>query len=286
MSEASPLSLSSREAVLAFVDATAESFSGARAEAVWRASLARAERGPRLRKQLFAFAVACAVGIIATLSLLSPAARLRREGVQKTDAQAQVHFSGASLVIDRGPVRVKRSGEALTVATAHLSVQLVHATVLFDVTASSTRARVIEGEVMWRDRAFIAGTVLEAPPRKAPAFALPVHRAALEGCSGSQHTCLEQLAPGKGLQAQLALYQLGAEAHAAGDEATAARHFTSYLQRFANGVLAPEASIGLMLSLDGAGDVDGAAREADRFLERFASDAQAPAVREWRKSLP
>lgn len=295
MSEPSPLSDPGREAVLAFVDATREPFGAARAEAVWRASLRRAERGARrgLGAQALAFAVACAVGAVVTasLTLLNPAARLRREGV-KADAQAELEWRGDGLAIDRGAVRVKRASEPLAIATPHVSVTLTRATALFDVTPSATRVRVIEGEVVWRtpagERVFPAGSTLEAP-RRTPAFALPLRGGEVEGCSGSggaQRACLERLAPGSGLQAQLALYQLGADAHAAGDEQTAARHFSSYLERFAAGALAPEASIGLMLSLDGAGDLGGAAREADRFLARFASDPQAAAVREWRKSLP
>lgn len=277
--------------MLDFVEATAEPFTGARFEAVWRASLQRAERGskPGFGAQLLAFAVACAVGAVATtsLSLLNPGARLRREGV-RADAQAELHLRGDDVVIDRGAVRVKRASEPLAIVTPHLTVTITRATALFDVSASATRVRVVEGEVVWRERTFPAGSTLEAP-RRTSALALPARAAEIEGCSGSggaQRACLERLAPGTGLQAQLALYRLGADAHAAGDDRAAARHFSSYLERFATGPFAPEASIGLMLSLDGAGDTTAAAREAELFLQRFAGDPQAAAVREWRKTLP
>ena len=113
----------------------------------------------------------------------------------------------------------------------------------------------------------------------------------IESCRGSvepaaYRKCLQAAAAGVGLAAEAALFELGMLAHDRGQIGEAVRLFQSYAERFPEGVLAPEASIALMVDLRHSGRLAEATAEAARFPLRFATEPRLDDVRRWASQIP
>jgi hypothetical protein len=106
---------------------------------------------------------------------------------------------------------------------------------------------------------------LNVPPAVAPA---------VEGCAGlgigDRASCYRHVADGTGLAAQNALYGLGllSRDHQHDGEASL-RYWRDYQRRFPQGVLAPEASLGILGELIAERRYPEAVDEADRYLKSF-----------------
>jgi ferric-dicitrate binding protein FerR (iron transport regulator) len=95
----------------------------------------------------------------------------------------------------------------------------------------------------------------------------------VEGCAGlggvDRASCFRHVADGKGLAAQNALYGLGLLARQQHDGPAALRYWHDYQKRFPHGVLAPEASLGILGELMAERSYSEAVDEADSYLKAF-----------------
>lgn len=265
----------------------------ARHQAIFEGALVRAGRqsAPRQRTVLV-FATACALGCLGVVGVhgyLRPS-QVSAAPELVAASGARYRLEGRLLDIESGSIRL-HPRRPLTVRAAGIEVVVHGAQVLVDVRANGAQVSVESGEAVVRYRGeerqlrsgeqFIQRAAVAAPPPEqaqvapltVPALSLPTPR-----CNGSSE-CLSAVAKGSTLEAQTALYELALNAHQRGELAQAAALFDEYSRRFPTGVLAPEASVGAMLSKETLGDRAGADREAELFLQRFSADVRAPSVK-------
>ena len=246
----------------------------ARHDALFRAAVDRVHGrrpAPRL-VQALAFATACLLGAVLTFGvferLMAPSLTAAPGAVYTLDGRTLTIVSGHVEVAARRPLTVRAGGYELFVQNARVA---------FDVTAQGAVVLVERGEVVQRDAD--GRRVLRAGDRLEPAAPLELPAAHSEACAPGADGCLTALAEGSGLEAETALYELGLSAHERGDAAAALARFTEHQRRFPDGVLAPEASIGVMLSHTALKNRAAAAVEARRFVERFPEDPRVARVR-------
>jgi hypothetical protein len=184
-----------------------------------------------------------------------------------------------------GSARVAAGTERRQVRTPHLTAVLQNARALLQVTSESTRLTVEEGEVIYRDRA--GDHCIRAPSTvmvtRAPASWDPAECEPRAPADLSE--CLALHCGSDGLCAQNALYELAMRAHDRGALELSAGRFAAYLERFPQGILAPEASMQRMIDLSAARQTQLAIAEAERFLKRFPADPKASQVRAFRARL-
>jgi hypothetical protein len=196
---------------------------------------------------------------------------------------ARVHVEGATASVELGQLRARAGAASRRVVTPQLSVVLINARVLVEVTAGRTTVFVEEGEVVYSNdtgtRRARAGQRIIVPE------GLPIAAALGSPCEGACQARIEEAARGNGLTAQTALYELGLRANEAGQLEAARAHFREYQRRFPDGVLAPETSIALMVAERSLGDISAARAEANAFLSRFTADPRAAQVEQWRQGL-
>ncbi len=253
----------------------------AKHEAVFRAAAAAAtgarRRTPRLVVGL-AFAAACLLGAVASVALFERATQ--PEVVASADAVYSLE--GRTLTVTAGHVEV-HARRSLTVRAGSYELVLRDARVAFDVTPQGAVVYVESGEVVQREGAtrhtLRPGQRLETAPPPEP-LALPeLTPAHSDTCAPGAEDCLGALAGGDGLEAETAVYELALIAYERGDAAAARDRFAEYQRRFPDGVLAPEASLGLMLAHTALRDRAAAAAEAKSFIAHFPSDPRLPQVR-------
>ncbi|MHB8417681.1 MAG: FecR domain-containing protein [Myxococcales bacterium] len=179
----------------------------------------------------------------------------------------------------------------LTVLTPKLRIVDVGTRFCVEVAAGRTAVDVSEGRVQvegagGRAVELAAGQRIASDDERfrppVPAVAPP---APLKGgCQAllaleAREACDAAASSGEGLAAQNALYDLALlardERH---DGATALALFQAYRQRFPQGPLAPEASLGILTELTAEGHYAEAASEAGRYLQAHPSDAKAAQV--------
>jgi len=194
----------------------------------------RARRNARAlpRYSLPAFAAAAALASV-LVAVLWPAAEpaLKREPGTQLAAR-----DGKPPLLTSGVVHGAPSRRLAKLATPHATVEWTDARFLLDVTGESSTLLVDEGEVVWRpegaaEQRVRAGQRARAPkpkPVELPAGFGEVTVAPSAQCAGDR-ACLESLARGSNLAAQNALFELG--------------RYSEYLERFPDGVLAPEAGL-------------------------------------------
>ncbi len=248
----------------------------ARRDALFRAAAERAHAPSRAPRLVLAFAAACLVGAVTTgalISTLRPPEYVAGPGAVAT-------LDGRTLTITSGHVDL-RPRRALRVRAGSVEVTLQRGQAAMDVSSDGISIRVEEGEAVVRDgdttqrlKANQGLTVVPPPPVQ-----LELSEARTESCAPGAADCLSTLAAGDGLEAETALYELALGAHERGDTAEAIARFAEHQRRFPDGVLAPEASIGLILGHLSARDRAAAEAEARRFIERFPSDPRVPRVR-------
>lgn len=242
---------------------------------------ARGRRTPRFITGL-AFATACLVGAVIVSSLIHtapvapPAAPVAEV---MASAGASYSLQGRTLSIQSGRMVLQPRGP-LTVRAGEIELALQGARVAVDVTDLGVVVRVESGEAIVNRNGVstrvAAGEKLEAMSE--PLALAPVVGHA-EGCGAGDEACLGERAAREGLEAETALYELGFLAFERGDARVAVERFREHQRRFPDGVLGPEASVGLMLGLSRLRDGEAASDEAKRFLERFPTDPRAPRIR-------
>ena len=150
--------------------------------------------------------------------------------------------SGQPSLLTAGAVRGAPSRTLARLATPHANIEWTQARFLLDVTGDGSVLLVEQGEVVWRPndgkaQRVTAGQRVRAPrpkPVELPRGFGEVTVAPSAQCAGDR-ACLEGLAQGENLAAQNALFELG--------------RYEEYLQRFPDGVLAPEAGLAQLSAL-------------------------------------
>lgn len=175
-----------------------------------------------------------------------------------------------------GPFLIVAPQVRVTVLGTHFCVETLAGRTMVSVTEGRVRvenaqgavALVGAGEAVQSDE---LSTELSAEPSTAAATA----RCPAQGPLQAREDCAAQLSAGSGLSAQNALFALALLARDEGhDGPAAASYFRSFLGRFPQAPLAPEASIGLLRELRAQSRDGEALGEADRYLARYASDGR------------
>jgi hypothetical protein len=158
-----------------------------------------------------------------------------------------------------GRVRGRPSAQLAQLSTPHASVAWLQARFLLDVDVRRSLLSVEEGEVMWRadgeQRTVRAGERAQAPaplvvPKAFESAAVAPSSACPASSLDERTECLERLARGDGLTAQNALFEwalVQRDGFHRPDKAV--EGWRTYLTRFPDGILAPEASLGLLADL-------------------------------------
>lgn len=96
--------------------------------------------------------------------------------------------------------------------------------------------------------------------------------------------CLAEVAAGSDLAAQNALFELALRSRGQSSDEAIAR-WREYLHRFPNGVLAPEAQVGIAVELTRSGRLSDALQETQRYLSKWGDEPSAREVVELRTRL-
>lgn len=207
------------------------------------------------------------------------------------DAVAGARWSSTSPdELTLGPGRftiARRSNRPLTVRTPQVSLELTNARFLAEVSENGATVVVEEGALVLRDgdseRRLEPGTTWRwAPTPEIPRALAPSAAGDRGPCHGqtaaATRTCLEQEAAGTSLAAEAASYELGMLALEHGDVPAALTAWRRSLERFPNGVLAPEVRLALFVELVKARRHTEARTVAKAFLAAFPDDPRTKDV--------
>jgi hypothetical protein len=258
----------------------AQPFPPAHQERVWRGLLDRVDREAVVtRRPWTAAAVALALGVAIFIGL-----RLDRE------ADTALHTSATTRVGWDTPTQLRLdAGELSGTATAELRIITPHVTVvvtpgsrfLAQVVSAQTIVSVHEGRARI-ERAGQPEQLVKAGGRVELGALFPLPRTAcLPAPTPSERlACLEKLSSGSGLAAQNALFSLAVLAKdERGDSAAAIAYWRTYQARFPDGVLAPEASFGIVSELFAARRCAEALEEARAYQRRFSNEPRQAEVK-------
>jgi len=264
----------------------------------WDAVMSRAVTArPSPLRLVPAFAGSLALGAVLVLALrpTPPPAPVHAELVATAGAEWK-QLAPDEVSLQAGRLAVARPGEGrLRVITPDAVLETNRSRFLAEVTSNGTTLVVEEGEVILRargiERVVRAGeSLVWPPPTVIPAPLLE----RTETTSGSHCatatgaalvTCLASEAAGDTLDAQAALYELGALHAREGRRAVALETWRASLARFPNGVLEPEVRLAVLVELVRARKTEEAVAEAKAFEAAFPTDARADDVRSLRRSL-
>lgn len=255
------------------------------AAAGWRAVLVASAKPHRDWRRVPAFLASVALGAALVL-LLRPAAANGPQIVAVDGARWELH--PGEVVLSSGKVTVASS--AVTLVTPHLRAQLFHGRVATDVTQQQTFLFVEEGEVVLRSGVRLAkGASFGWPPEPEISARLLAQAPAASVCESAGPSqlaaCLELESAGDGLQAQAALYELGAFRARSQLPALALEVWERSLERFPEGVLHPEVRLAIILELTRQHRFDEAERAAQQFERTCADDPRRADVAKLRASL-
>jgi hypothetical protein len=261
----------------------------------WDNIIDRAMRTPKGRP------VPLAAVAIAALLLVGGFQLVVRQGVVGNFAPRVVASQGAqwhregdgALILSLGRIEISRPHGQVVLHTPHVTVVAVNARFLADTTTSATRIEVYEGEVIVRHDD--SGVVVrpgesrlwpdapEVPTALQPPATPPETCTEQEG--PDRRTCLWQQVDRQGLVAQAALYELGLFELKEGDGRAAANAWKRSLDRFPEGVLAPEVRLSLLGELVREKRFSEAAAVARDFEKASADDPRAKDVAKFRAEL-
>lgn len=265
--------------------------------AQWDEVVALAAVRPRRDWRLVpAFAVSLALGL--GLVFLATPKREPLPAVQLVaSSDAKWTQQSASLVVlTRGRMRVNEPSPVLVrLETPHVTLEAQRSRFLAEVIASGTSLVVEEGEVILRagsvTRVVRAGESLVWPPAPTIPQALmenapaPAEARCANAGSG-RRDCLATEALGSSLEAQAALYELGALEASEGHVEAAISAWEQSLARFPDGVLHPEVRLKLLVELVRARRFSEAAKVADGFEQAASGDPRVEDVVSLRRRLP
>lgn len=251
----------------------------------WQGVLVATARPRRDWRLIPAFLASVALGA-ALMLLLRPQVPAGPQVLAATGAQWEMR--GAEVYVASGKVTV--SSRAQKIATPHLRVELLNGRVATEVSAHRTFLSVEEGEVVMRSGArLLSGATLSWPPEPeiSPRLLAQTTTAPICESAGADQLaqCLELESAGDGLQAQAALYELGAFHARNHQPARALEAWHSSLKRFPEGVLHPEVRLAMLLELTRQKRFVEAERAARMFEETCPDDPRRNDVARLRASL-
>ncbi len=240
-----------------------------------------------------AFALAAAVGAVLVLAWPTARAPLPVQLVASSDA-AWKQRDGV-VTLQTGRLSVARAGASVVrIETPHVSLEARNSRFLAEVIASGTSLIVEEGEVVLRagsmTRVVKAGESVVWPPTpEIPSALLETTAPAAEKCSdapaASHRDCLVGEAQGSSLDAQAALFELGALESREGRLARALDAWNTSLRRFPDGVLHPEVRLRRLVLLVQARRFSEAQLAAEEFERACPEDPRLADVRALRAAL-
>lgn len=241
----------------------------------------------------FALSLALGIAVVLVLRPTPPPPAPRPAELVATAGAKWTHVAPDEVSLQLGRLAVSKPGEApLRVQTPDAVLETVKSRFLAEVTANGTTVVVEEGEVVVRTRSerhvVRAGESFTWPPPPViPEQLLDAPAASESPCApGAEHlSCLSAEANGDGLDAQAALYELGALQLRGGDRSAALATWQRSLDRFPAGVLEPEVRIARLVELVRARKINDAIAEARAFETAFPDDARAGDVKRLRVSL-
>ena len=233
-----------------------------------------------------AFLASVALGAALVL-LLRPAA-ISAPHVLASDG-AHWQLQPGVVAVGAGKLTIS-STKPITIATPHLRIELLNGRVATEVTHERTFFTVEEGEAVTRSGARLTrGATLGWPPAPEISESLMAQAPTAPICENATPEklahCLELESEGAGLQAQAALYELGAFHARSHAPALALEAWRASLERFPEGVLHPEVRLALMLELTRQQRFVEAEAEAQRFERTCPEDPRRADVAKLRASL-
>lgn len=260
----------------------------------WDGVIERATKQPRGRP-------VSALAAVATLLLVVVAGELFvRRGVFGgapsfvAAAETRWHRDGdEGVVLESGRLEVSRPHGKVVLRTAHVTVVAVNARFLADTTRAATLVEVYEGEVVVRregaEVAMVAGERRTWPDELPVPAALVLPRTPPERCTDDlgpdRRACLWNQGEAPGLVAQAALFELGLFELGEGNNASAEAAWRRSLDRFPDGVLAPEVRLSLLGELTRARRFQEAVQIAKDFERLSAADPRLAEVKRFRAEL-
>lgn len=261
----------------------------------WEAVIERTMK--RSRSRTFPW-TATVLGMLLLVVAVQAAFKL---GLVETDAPrvqasagAQWHREGdGALILTLGKLEISRPRGQVVLHSPHVTVIAVNARFLADTTASATRVEVYEGEVIVKheDSGVVVrpGTHRTWPEGPAMPSALVLPPAAPERCADElgpeRRACLWNQAEQPGLIAQAALFELGLFELHEGNHAMAESAWRRSLDRFPDGVLAPEVRLSLLAELSRERRFAEAIELARDFEKLSKDDPRAAEVARFRAQL-
>lgn len=273
--------------------------------ASWDDVLARAAAPRRDWRLVPAFAVSVLAGallVVAGRAVMAPepaappAAMAHTSPVLTPSPGARFsHGPSERVVLTEGRLAIAALGPAAVhLETPQVQLEAHHARFLAEVIQGGTRVSVEEGEVVVRTPAgaqtLVAGESTVWPPAPEIPEALlaePVDAApsCAEATGAARLECLAVEGQRQGLEAQAALYELGALEARAGHPAQAEAAFRASLERFPEGVLHPEVRLALLVELIRGRRFADAVREAEDFERQCPGDPRVGDVAALRRAL-
>jgi hypothetical protein len=251
----------------------------------WQRVLVASGKPQRDWRLVPAFLASVALGAALVL-LLRPQAPAGPQVLAADGARWELR--SGEVVVASGRVTVSSTG--VKIATPHLRVELLNGRVATDVTEHRTFLSVEEGEVVMNSGArLMRGATFGWPPEPEisarllePAPTAPICETAAADQLGP---CLELESAGEGLQAQAALYELGAFRARSGQPALALEAWQRSLEKFPEGVLHPEVRLALLLELTRQHRFAEAEHAARQFEQTCPEDPRRSDVAKLRASL-
>jgi len=219
----------------------------------WDAVLERATK-PDRRPWVF---VALALGMALVVSVIAATRTPEPMVVAAPGAKWEQQADGG-VHLHEGRVQVERPLD-LALESSQVAVLTRSCRFAAEVIPEGTRVTVFEGQAVVRgangdERVLRAGESALWPstpsiPAGLEEGAAPPSRVCGEGEPAERLECLGRVSQGEGLEAQVALFELGRLRGRAGNAVGAASAWRASLQRFPEGVFAPEVQLALMVTL-------------------------------------
>jgi hypothetical protein len=232
---------------------------------------------------VLAGALSMLVGVWATGALLKTR---EPDVVAATGTQWERRTDGA-VQLQAGRLQTSRA-TTVRVESPQVTISALACRFAAEVISEGTRVTVYEGTAVVRSGDGVERTL--GPGESALWPAAPVISPALSVQSAPNVTCtdvacFERLARGDGLDAEVALFELGRQRAQAGDVARAVALWRESLTRFPGGVFDPEVRLSLLVTLTRQRQLGEALEAAREFEARQPDDPRLDDVRALRRQL-
>lgn len=252
----------------------------------WDAVLLRATSRRSSRSSLvLAGLVSMLVGVVATSAVL----RAREPVVRASSGTQWAQRTDGAVQLQAGRVEMTRP-TSVRIESPQVTIWARECRFAAEVITEGTRVTVFEGTALVRSGAGDERTLgpgeealWPAAPVISPALAL--HAEPTPGLPCSDAACMQRTAGGAGLEAELALFELGRQQALAGEAEQALLTWRRSLTRFPGGVFEPEVRLSLLVTLTQARRFGEAVEVARAFEAGQPGDPRLDDVRALRQQL-